>query len=47
VRYTTPICSQWFGICLPAQLIMWETLFATTNSKSYMVGLSQLMKMEW
>ena len=27
--------SQWFGICLPAQLMMCVTLFATTNSRSY------------
>ena len=35
VRYTIPIDSQKFPICLPAQFIIWVTLFATTNSKSY------------
>jgi hypothetical protein len=29
------MASQWLGIYLPAQLIMWLTLFATTNSRSY------------
>lgn len=35
VRYATPIGSQWFGIYLPAQLMIWVTLLATTNSMSY------------
>ena len=44
VRYATPIGSQWFGICLPAQLIMWVTLFATTNSISYEASSSPMNK---
>ena len=35
VRYTTPLPSQWFCTCFPAQLIICVTLLATTNSWSY------------
>ena len=34
-KYATPMGSQWFWIWVPAQLMMCVTLFATTNSRSY------------
>ena len=41
VKYTTPLPSQKFYTYLPAQLIMWVTLLATTNSWSYTIKIKK------